>query len=156
MALTATGPPTIMEEIKASLLLQAPTIVQHDLNQTSFSWQEMVRFCECKVSYCIIQSMCDLIVFTERPFWNWKCYMNLQACRNNHILQEKKETTFSIFFVSTPSCQKQATCCHVSCQLNQKNKSSNLQRVFSINIKYTMSSCYCSFWNGKANIDKSF
>lgn len=33
MALTATAPPTIMEEIKASLLLQAPTIVQHDLNR---------------------------------------------------------------------------------------------------------------------------
>ena len=33
LALTATAPPTIMEEIKASLLLQAPTIVQHDLNQ---------------------------------------------------------------------------------------------------------------------------
>ena len=77
-----------MEEIKASLLLQAPTIVQHDLNQTSFSWQEMVRFCECKVSYCIIQCMCDLIycVYRKTFLELEKCYMNLKLAENNHIL----------------------------------------------------------------------
>ena len=154
MALTATAPPTIMEEIKASLL-QAPTIVQHDLNQTSFSWQEMVRFCECKVSYCIIQSMCDLIYCVYR-----KTFLELEVLhepsslpKQSYIVGEKGNYFFNFFHIYT---KLQATCCHVSCQLNQKNKSSNLQRVFSINIKYTMSSCYCSFWNGKANIDKSF